>query len=77
MKEIQPHNMNRLNAVTGFLKWYRINSGLSQMELSECSGVHRNTISRYERQSVNLTIQTILQICDSLHVSISEVLHEI
>jgi len=76
MVEIQPHNMNRLNTVTGFLKWYRINSGLSQMELSECSGVHRNTISRYERHSSNLTIQTILDICYALEIEINQVFLE-
>lgn len=74
MKEIQKHNEERLQAVTSFLKWYRINSGISQNELSEHSGVHRNTIVRYEsRIPSNLTVLTILEIADALELNVNQI----
>lgn len=78
MKEIQKHNKERLNTITTFLKWYRINSGISQKELSEYSGVHRNTIVRYESSIPNnLTILTLLEIADALDLSLTEVFKEL
>ncbi len=78
MKEIQKHNKERLNTITTFLKWYRINSGISQKELSEYSGVHRNTIVRYESSIPNnLTILTLLEIADALDLSLTEVFTEL
>ena len=67
----------RLRAVTSFLKWYRINSGLSQMELSEKSGIHRNTIVRYESSiPTNLTLLTIFEIADALEVDVNQIFLE-
>jgi DNA-binding XRE family transcriptional regulator len=78
MKEIEQHNNERLKAVTSFLKWYRINSGFSQLELSECSGVHRNTIVRYESNCPrNLTLLTVFEIADALELDINQIFLEI
>lgn len=78
MKDIQEHNRERLQAVTGFLKWYRINSGLSQYELSEVSEVHRNTIVRYEScRPENITLKTVFEIADALEVDINQIFLEI
>jgi transcriptional regulator with XRE-family HTH domain len=78
MKDIQQYNKERLQAITSFLKWYRINSGLSQKELSEYSGVHRNTIIRYESDYPNnLTLLTVFEIVDALHLSPNEVFQEL
>ena len=66
MKEEEQHNLERLYAVTLFLKWYRINSGYTQEELSHYSGIHRNTIIRYEScNPENLTLLTLFKICDA------------
>lgn len=76
MKEINQFHKERLTAVTGFLKWSRINSGISQQELADMSGIHKNSIVRYEGQNpVNLTLNTILQICEALGLSLSEVFY--
>lgn len=78
-KEIQSHNAQRLKSVTGFLKMYRIyNSGLTQLELSECSGVHRNTIVRYESfNPENLTLLTVFEIADALELDVNQIFLEI
>lgn len=68
----------RLLAVTSFLKWYRINSGLSQMELSEKSGIHRNTIVRYESSiATNLNLLTVFTIADALELDVNQIFLEI
>ena len=78
MKEIQEHNMERLQAVQSFLKWYRINSGYSQQMLSECSDVHRNTILRYESGSpANLTLLTVFEIADAFELDVNQIFMEI
>jgi transcriptional regulator with XRE-family HTH domain len=78
MKEIQEHNKERLKAVQSFLKWYRINSGLNQHELSDYSDVHRNTISRYEACSPkNLTLLTVFEIADALELDVNQIFLEI
>ena len=78
MKEIQEHNKERLQAVQSFLKWYRINSGLNQQELSEYSDVHRNTISRYESTiPKNLTLLTVFEIADALELDVNQIFLEI
>lgn len=78
MKEIQQHNKDRLLAVQSFLKWYRINSGLSQKELSENSGIHRNSIVRYESSiPKNLTLLTLFEIADALELDVNQVFLEI
>ena len=77
-EEIQEHNIDRLQAVQAFLKWYRINSGLSQQMLSEGSDVHRNTIIRYEScNPKNLTLLTVFQIADALELDVNQIFLEI
>lgn len=78
MKIIEKHNEKRIQEVTSFLKWYRINSGFSQHELSEYSGVHKNTIVRYESNvATNLTLLTIFEVADTLELDISKIFLEI
>lgn len=77
-KKIQPQHTSRIITVTDFLKMYRINSGLTQLELSEYSGVHRNTIVRYESGNPeNLTLLTIFKIADALELDINQIFLEI
>lgn len=78
MKEIQQYNKERLQAVSTFLKGYRINSGLSQLELSEVSEVHRNTIGRLESGiPKNITLLTVFEIADALELDINQIFMEI
>ncbi len=76
--EIPKHNIERLQAISGFLKEYRINSGYSQQELSECANIHRNTIIGYEgTNSKNLTLITIFKIADTLELDLNQLFLEI
>lgn len=78
MKEIQEHNKERLRATQAFLKWYRINSGLSQLDLSKNSGIHRNTIVRMESSCpANFTLLTVFDIADALELDINQIFLEI
>ena len=78
IKPIPEHHKERLKEVTEFLKWYRINNGYSQQELSESSGVHRNTIVRAETcHPVNLNLLTVFALADALDVSINELFQDI
>ena len=78
MKEIQQHNKVRLKAVTAFLREYRISNGYSQMELSECSDIHRNTIVRYESsRPENLTLRTVFEVADALELDVNQIFLEI
>jgi DNA-binding XRE family transcriptional regulator len=78
MKEIQQHNKDRLLAVQSFLKWYRINSGLNQQELSEYSDVHRNTIVRYEScNQLNINLLTVFRIADALELDVNQIFQDV
>jgi len=77
-KETQEYNRERLQAVSNFLKWYRINSGFNKNELSVCSNVHRNTIARLEScNPKNLTLLTVFKIADALELDVNQIFLEI
>lgn len=77
-KEIPEHNKERLQAITAFLKEYRISSGYSQLEVSECANLSRNSLVRMEsKRPENLNILTIFAICDALELDVNQVFLEI
>lgn len=49
---------------------------LTQVELAEMSGVEQATISRIERGSDAVTLRTLRQIADALHVSVGDLFLE-
>ena len=79
MKEIQQHNKERLQAISAFLKEYRINSGYTQKILSEYSDVHRNSIILIE--DIDLphppNIMTIFKLADAMELNINQIFFEI
>lgn len=60
---------NRLLAI-------RKKMGLTQMEVAEAAGLSDRTYADIERGSVNMRIETILRICDALHITPDEILLE-
>lgn len=58
---------NRLLAV-------RKRAGLTQTEVAEKAGLSDRTYADIERGSVNMRIETILRICDALHITPDEIL---
>ena len=54
----------------------RKRTGLTQAEVAEASGLSDRTYADIERGSVNMRIETILRICQALHITPDEVLTE-
>lgn len=52
------------------LKRVRTGKGMSQMELSEKSGVARSNIARIEGGNLNTGLDTIIKLCEALECSL-------
>lgn len=63
----------KLFLISNYFKELRFNENLTQVEVAEESGLHRNTISNIETKN-NFTILTLLQLCDFYEISASELL---
>jgi transcriptional regulator with XRE-family HTH domain len=58
---------NRLLAI-------RKRAGLTQMEVAELAGLADRTYADIERGTVNMRIETVLRICEALHITPDEIL---
>ena len=58
------------------LLFVRKKAGLTQAEVAEAAGLSDRTYADIERGSVNMKIETVLHICDALHVTPDEILTE-
>lgn len=58
---------NRLLAI-------RKRMGMTQMEVAEAAGLSGRTYADIERGSVNMRVETILHICEALHITPDEIL---
>lgn len=63
-----------LQAIGNKLLTIRKKKGLTQMEVAEMAGLADRTYADIERGSVNMRIETILKICEALHITPNEVL---
>lgn len=52
----------------------RKRAGLTQVEVAEAAGLSNRTYADIERGTVNMRIETILRICDALHITQDEIL---
>ena len=52
----------------------RKRQGLTQAEVAEAAGLSDRTYAEIERGTVNMRIETILRICNALHITPDEVL---
>ena len=50
--------------------------GLTQAEVAEASGMSDRAYADIERGTVNMRVETILRICQTLHISPDEILTE-
>lgn len=55
------------------LKAARVNAGLSQEELADKLGVHRQTIANFEREPEKISIKIAVELCDILGIGINEI----
>lgn len=69
-------NRLRQKAVSKFIKGYRINSGITQQQLSELSNLSRNTIINAE-SGKNLTLNSLFELADALDISPKELFLDI
>ena len=60
------------NKLLAFRKKY----GLTQTELAEAAGLSERTYADIERGNVNMRIETVLKICNVLHITPDEILTE-
>lgn len=61
------HIGNRLLAI-------RKRAGMTQVEVAEAAGLSNRTYADIERGTVNMRIETVLRICDALHITPDEIL---
>ena len=54
----------------------RKRSGLTQAEVAEAAGLSDRTYADIERGTVNMRLETLLRICDALHITPDEILTE-
>ena len=54
----------------------RKRTGMTQAEVAEASGLSDRTYADIERGTVNMRVETLLHICESLHISPDEILTE-
>ncbi len=77
-KDIPEHNKKRLQAISAFLKEYRISNGYSQLDLSTTANLSRNTIVRMESSCPeNLTLMTVFETADALELDVNQIFLEI
>ena len=55
---------------------FRKKLGMTQAEVAESAGLSDRTYANIERGSVNMRIETVLRICNVLHITPDEILTE-
>ena len=61
-------------AIGNKLLGIRKRMGMTQSEVAEAAGLSDRTYADIERGSVNMRIETILRICEALHITPDEIL---
>ena len=65
-----------MRAIGNKLLSIRKKTGLTQAEVAEAAGLSDRTCADIERGSVNMRIETVLKICEALHITPDEILTE-
>lgn len=60
--------------VRNILLFYRKKRGLTQVAVAEAAGISDRTYADIERSSVNMRIETLLQICEVLKITPNDLL---
>jgi len=64
------------HAIGNNLLAFRKRAGLTQSEVAEAAGLSDRTYADIERGTVNMRVETLLRICDALHITPDQVLTE-
>ncbi len=65
----------KLYNIAALIKESRLSSGYSQLELAENLNLNRNTLSRAEGAK-NITVLTLIELCETLELDMSELFYE-
>lgn len=65
-----------MRAIGNKLLIMRKKSGMTQAEVAEKAGLSDRTYADIERGSVNMRTETVLKICEALHITPDEILTE-
>lgn len=71
-RKIPDYHSKRFEDITGFVRNYRINDGLTQAEFSDMSETHFNTVQRFEAGDKNITLVTLFNFIDAMDMTLSE-----
>ena len=66
--------ITNLTTIGNMLFSYRKRMGMTQAEIAEAAGLSDRTYADIERGTVNMRIETLLRICEVLHITPDEVL---
>ena len=71
------HHQKRMEYISSFIRNYRMNIGMTQYDLSECTNsVHRNTLVRLEAGK-NVSLLKLFQVLDALELEPHELFLEV
>ena len=65
-RKIPEHQSKRLEEISLFIKNYRLCEGLTQREFSNIADVHVNTIQKFEKHKINISILTLFACIDAM-----------
>ncbi len=71
-RKIPEYHLKRFEEITGFVRNYRINDGLTQKKFSELSLSHINTLQRFEAGDKNITLVTLFNFIDVMDMTLAE-----
>jgi len=74
-KQIEEHQVKRLNYIGQFIKELRLNQGLTQIEFSDTNDLARNTTQKAEYGG-NITLMTLFKIIDANEISLEDFFQE-
>lgn len=72
MERVLSLDLHQCETPGEFMRYHREKAGLSLPKLSELSGVHDNTIARWERGENCATVQLAEMVSDALGITIDE-----
>lgn len=77
-KTIPPHQMEQINEISAFIRNWRLNQNMSQVEFVQLSNspVHLNTLQNFESLKKNISLISLLSIIDATGLSLSEFFEE-
>lgn len=65
-QQIPEHQRKRLEEISLFIKNWRLCEGLTQREFSKIADTHINTIQKFEKHSINISVLTLFSIIDAM-----------